>query len=74
MVEESTFTNFGQVGIIVKDMEKVIAGLAKAGIGPFGPLQAAPTVRWEERQADRGQDQDEVRQGRPARDRADRAD
>ncbi len=49
MAEESTFTNFGQVGIIVKDMEKTIAGLKKAGIGPFGPLQAAPTIRWEER-------------------------
>jgi len=48
MVEKSTFTNFGQVGIVVKDIEKAIRGLSKVGIGPFGPLNAEPTTRWEE--------------------------
>ncbi len=47
MAEKSLFTNFGQVGIIVKDIEKAAANLAKIGIGPFGPLDAEPTVRWE---------------------------
>jgi hypothetical protein len=45
--EESLFTNFGQIGIIVKDIEKAKKGFAKIGIGPFGPLSAEPTVRWE---------------------------
>lgn len=47
MVEQSTFTNFGQVGIVVKDIEKTIEGLSNVGIGPFGPLNREPTVRWE---------------------------
>lgn len=47
MPEESLFTNFGQIGIIVKDIEKAQKGFAKLGIGPFGPLAAEPTVRWE---------------------------
>ncbi len=45
----SLFSNFGQVGIIVKDIEKAEKGFAKIGIGPFGPLNAEPTVRWEAR-------------------------
>jgi len=44
---ESFFTNFGQVGIIVKDIEKAEKGFAKIGIGPFSPPIAEPTVRWE---------------------------
>ena len=44
---ESTFSKFGQVGIIVKDIEKTIEGLSKLGIGPFGSIDRAPTVRWE---------------------------
>ena len=47
MSEQSLFTNFGQIGIIVKDIKKAEAGFAKIGIGPFGPLAAEPTVRWE---------------------------
>lgn len=47
MAEKSLFTNFGQIGIIVKDIKKAEAGFAKIGIGPFGPLPAEPTVRWE---------------------------
>ena len=46
-MSKSLFTNFGQVGIIVKDIEKAEKGFAKIGIGPFGPLNAEPTVRWE---------------------------
>ncbi len=50
MVELSTFKNFGQIGIVVKDMDKAIEGLQSLGIGPFGPLVgAAPCVRFEER-------------------------
>jgi methylmalonyl-CoA/ethylmalonyl-CoA epimerase len=45
--EKSLFTNFGQIGIIVKDIKKAEAGFAKIGIGPFGGLPAEPTVRWE---------------------------
>ena len=48
MAEKSPFTNFGQVGIIVKDIEKAEKNLRDIGIGPFGPLNAEPTVRWEE--------------------------
>ena len=48
MAEKSPFTNFGQVGIIVKDIQKAEKALADIGIGPFGPLDAAPTVKWEE--------------------------
>ncbi|MFC2021458.1 VOC family protein [Chloroflexota bacterium] len=47
MAEKSLFTNFGQVGIIVKDIEKAAANLEKIGIGPFGGLPGEPTVRWE---------------------------
>jgi hypothetical protein len=47
MAETSLLTNFGQVGIIVKDIKKAEQGFAKIGIGPFGPLNAEPTVRWE---------------------------
>ena len=48
MAEKSPFTNFGQVGIIVKDIEKAEKNLRDIGIGPFGSLNAKPTVRWEE--------------------------
>jgi len=48
MPEKSPFTNFGQVGIIVKDIEKAEKNLQEIGIGPFGTLNAEPTVRWEE--------------------------
>lgn len=48
MAEKSPFTKFGQVGIIVKDIERAEKNLDAIGIGPFGPLDAAPTVRWEE--------------------------
>lgn len=47
MAEQTTFTKFGQVGIVVKDIEKAIKALTNLGIGPFGPLKAEPTVRWE---------------------------
>ena len=47
MAEKSLFTNFGQVGIIVKDIEKAKAGREKLGIGPFAGLNAEPTVKWE---------------------------
>ena len=47
MSEKSYFTNFGQVGIIVKDIEKAKKNLEEIGIGPFGGLDAEPTVRWE---------------------------
>lgn len=47
MEKQSPFTNFGQVGIIVKDIEKAKKNLEDIGIGPFGPLDAEPTVRWE---------------------------
>jgi methylmalonyl-CoA/ethylmalonyl-CoA epimerase len=48
MEEKSPFTNFGQIGIIVRDIEKAEKNLQDIGIGPFGPLDAEPTVRWEE--------------------------
>ncbi|MBN2239608.1 MAG: VOC family protein [Dehalococcoidales bacterium] len=47
MNDTSYFTNFGQVGIIVKDIEKARKNLEDIGIGPFGGLDAEPTVRWE---------------------------
>ena len=47
MAEKSLFTNFGQVGIIVKDIEKAARNLEKLGIGPFGGLPGEPTVKWE---------------------------
>ena len=47
MAEKSLFTNFGQVGIIVKDIEKAARNLEKLGIGPFGGLPGEPTVCWE---------------------------
>ena len=47
MTEDSPFTNFGQIGIIVKDIEKAKRNLEEIGIGPFGGLDAEPTVRWE---------------------------
>ncbi len=49
MAENSMFTNFGQVGIIVKDINKAVQGFAKIGIGPFSSLPAEPTVRWQEK-------------------------
>lgn len=48
MADITSFSNFKQVGIIVKDIEKAINGLTNLGIGPFNPLDAEPTVRWEE--------------------------
>jgi len=48
MKQKSPFTNFGQVGIIVRDIAKVEKNLEAIGIGPFGPLNAEPTVKWEE--------------------------
>lgn len=48
MAEKSPFTNFGQIGVIVKDIAKAEKNLQEIGIGPFGPLNAEPTVRWEE--------------------------
>ena len=48
MAEKSPFTNFGQVGIIVKDIAKAEKNLQDIGIGPFGTLNAEPTVKWEE--------------------------
>ncbi len=48
MAEKSPFKNFGQIGIIVKDIDKVRKNLEDIGIGPFGGLDAEPTVRWEE--------------------------
>ena len=47
MAEQSPFTNFGQIGIIVRDIEKAARNLEAIGIGPFGGLDAEPTVRWE---------------------------
>ncbi|MBN2076048.1 MAG: VOC family protein [Dehalococcoidales bacterium] len=47
MDEKSLFTNFGQIGIIVKDIEKAKKNLEEIGIGPFGGLDAEPTVKWE---------------------------
>ncbi|MFC2012196.1 VOC family protein [Chloroflexota bacterium] len=49
MQEQSPFRNFGQVGIVVKDIEKTIKNLSEIGIGQFGPLKAEPTVKWEEK-------------------------
>ena len=48
MLDNSNFTGSWQIGIIVKDVQKAISGLAQIGIGPFAPLKAPPTVRWEE--------------------------
>jgi methylmalonyl-CoA/ethylmalonyl-CoA epimerase len=48
MAEQANATGAWQVGIIVKDIEKAMAGLARIGLGPFAPLNAGPTVRWEE--------------------------
>ena len=48
MPKKSPFTNFGQVGIIVKDIEKAEKNLQDIGIGPFGGLPGEPTVKWEE--------------------------
>ena len=47
MAEKSPFTNFGQIGIIVKDIEKAKNNLEDIGIGPFRGLDAEPTVKWE---------------------------
>jgi methylmalonyl-CoA/ethylmalonyl-CoA epimerase len=47
MEKQSPFTNFGQIGIIVKDIQKVKKNLEDIGIGPFGGLDAEPTVKWE---------------------------
>ena len=47
MAEKSPFKNFGQIGIIVKDIDKAKKNLEDIGIGPFGGLDAEPTVRWE---------------------------
>ena len=47
MEKQSPFTNFGQIGIIVKDIEKAKKNLEDIGIGPFGGLDAEPTVKWE---------------------------
>ena len=48
MAEITTFSNFKQVGIVVKDVDKAAEGLSNLCIGPFVPLDAEPTVRWEE--------------------------
>jgi catechol 2,3-dioxygenase-like lactoylglutathione lyase family enzyme len=48
MVEQKTFADFRQVGLIVADIDRAIEGLNNLGIGPFRPLDAEPTVRWEE--------------------------
>ncbi len=48
MEEQSPFRNFGQVGIVVRDIEKAVKNLSEIGIGQFGPLNAEPTVKWEE--------------------------
>ena len=48
MAGQVTFSNFKQVGIIVKDIGKATEGLSHLGIGPFASLDAEPTVRWEE--------------------------
>ena len=47
MKKPSPFTNFGQIGIIVKDIDKAKRNLEEIGIGPFGGLDAEPTVKWE---------------------------
>ena len=47
MDKQSPFTNFGQIGIIVGDIEKARKNLEEIGIGPFGGLDAEPTVKWE---------------------------
>jgi methylmalonyl-CoA/ethylmalonyl-CoA epimerase len=49
MAEQSNRTGSWQVGIVVKDIQKAMDGLSSIGIGPFAPLDAEPTVRWEER-------------------------
>ncbi len=48
MAQNSNSTNSWQVGIVVKDIQKAADNLARIGIGPFAPLNAEPTVRWEE--------------------------
>ncbi len=48
MAEQPNAINKWQVGIVVKDIQKAIDGLSQIGIGPFAPLNAEPTVRWEE--------------------------
>jgi methylmalonyl-CoA/ethylmalonyl-CoA epimerase len=48
MVKKPEGPDKWQVGIVVKDMQKAIDGLARMGIGPFAQLNAEPTVKWEE--------------------------
>src|SRR4030042_998873 len=47
MEKRSPFSNFGQIGILVKDIEEAKKNLEDIGIGPFGGLDAEPTVKWE---------------------------
>jgi hypothetical protein len=49
MADKDNLTGQWQVGIIVKDIQKAMDGMAKIGIGPFASLYAEPTVKWEEK-------------------------
>jgi methylmalonyl-CoA/ethylmalonyl-CoA epimerase len=49
MADKDNVTGQWQVGIIVKDIQKAMEGMAKIGIGPFASLNAEPTVKWEEK-------------------------
>jgi hypothetical protein len=48
MAKKTNVSGPWQVGIIVKDIQKAMDGLARIGVGPFVALNAEPTVRWEE--------------------------
>ena len=42
--KRSPFSEIGQVGVVVKDIDKTIEYLSSLGIGPFEPAHRAPIV------------------------------
>ena len=43
-IEKSPFLTIGQVGVVVKDLDKFIEFYSSLGIGPFKPSDMAPTI------------------------------
>jgi methylmalonyl-CoA/ethylmalonyl-CoA epimerase len=44
-VKKTPFTNFIQIGVVVKDIEKTIESLTKLGVGPWYSKMPPPTAK-----------------------------
>ena len=44
IMEKLPFSEIGQVGVVVKDIDKTVEYLSTLGIGPFEPWRGSPII------------------------------